>query len=332
VAAGKKIIATDMDVPKDISRQVSRASGGAFEVRKLGEVGPQRAGDVEVIVLLRNNLVSKKLFKDYPNVKILQAMSAGVDFMDFSSIPRSVTLCSNAGAYREPIAEHVFGMILFFSKHLLRNHDRLRKGTFENSADGTYLAGRTIGVIGAGGIGQSVARVAKGFNMKTIGINTSGNPAPNFDKVVKVDRLDDLLQQSDVVVISLPLDIHTRNMIDAKKLRLMKEDAILVNVARGPIISQADLYAHMRAHPNFKAGIDVWWSYPKKGERFSLDFPFFELPNFLASPHNADGVPEATAEGQRHAFRNVLHFVRGEPLERVVDKANYTGLRSNHPA
>jgi phosphoglycerate dehydrogenase-like enzyme len=332
MVAGKKIIATDMDIPQDMVRRVSKSSRAGFEVRKLQTIEARRRKDVEVLLLLNNGLVGKKLFEDFPNVKLLQSMSAGVDFIDFSSIPRDVNLCSNAGAYKESIAEHVFGMILFFSKHLNRNHDRLRKGTFEVSTDGIFLAGKTIGVVGAGGIGQSVARVAKAFNMRTIGINTSGKAAPNFDAVLKMDRLDDLLKKSDFVVISLPLNIHTRNLIDAKMLRLMKEDAILVNVARGPIISQADLYTHLKAHPGFKAGIDVWWTYPKKGERFSLDFPFFELSNFLGSPHNADGVPEAIGEGKKHAFENILRFIKGEPLERVVDKANYKGFGGvRHP-
>ncbi len=109
----------------------------------------------------------------------------------------------------------------------------------------------------------------------------------------------------------------------------MKEDSILVNVARGDIISQDALYAHLKAHPRFRAGIDVWWRYPKKGESFSLDFPFFDLPNFLASPHNADAVPEALGLGQEHAFENVIRYLDGEPLGRVIDKADYDDL---HPA
>lgn len=332
MAAGKKIVGTDMEIPQDIVKQVSKVSRAGFEVRKLQAIDARRRGDVEALVLLASGLVNKKLFEDFPNVKLLQSMSAGVDFIDFTSIPDDVTICSNGGAYKESIAEHVFGMILFFTKHLNRNHDRLRKGSFEVSTDGIFLAGKTIGVVGAGGIGQSVARVAKALNMRTIGINTSGKAVPNFDAVWKMDRLGELLKQSDFVVVSIPLNIHTRDLIDARKLRLMKEDAILVNVARGPIISQPDLYAHLKVHPRFKVGIDVWWKYPKKGEPFSPDFPFFELPNFLGSPHNADGVPEAIGEGQRHAFENVLRFIRGQPVERVVDKSNYKGFGgARHP-
>jgi phosphoglycerate dehydrogenase-like enzyme len=323
----RRIIATDMSIPRDIVRQVSKVSNDSFEALELESVDVGRRKDVEVLIVHDSELVSKKLFEEYPNAKLFQSISAGVDFIDFSAIPAGVTVCSNAGAYSEPIAEHVFGMILYFAKHLNRNHERIRKGVFGGAGDGTFLSGRTIGVVGAGGIGQAVAKIARAFNMRTIGINTSGKAAPNFDAVWKMDRLSDLLAQSDIVVVSLPLNIHTRNLIDGKKLRLMKEDAILVNIARGPIISQPDLYAHLKAHPEFRAGIDVWWAYPKKGEKLPLDFPFFELPNFLGSPHNADGVPNSREARQAYAFENVLRFIGGRPVERVVDKSSYAGFR-----
>ena len=176
-------------------------------------------------------------------------MSAGVDFIDFSAVPAHVVVCSNGGAFGEPIAEHVFAMILYFGRNLVRNHGLVRGGTLDHPADGMFLRGKTIGIIGTGGIGQSVARAAKGFDMRTMGINTSGRPVENFDAVWGMDHLDDLLKQSDVVVIALPLNLKTRHLITAQRLGLMKEDCILVNVARGGIISQDALYAHLKAHP-----------------------------------------------------------------------------------
>lgn len=98
MAAGKKIIATDMELPNDILRRVSKASRNRFDARKLDAIEPRLRKDVEAIVLLQSGLVNKKLFKDFPNVKLLQSMSAGVDFIDFNSVPRGVTVCSNVGA------------------------------------------------------------------------------------------------------------------------------------------------------------------------------------------------------------------------------------------
>ena len=327
MAEGRKIIATDMEIVPALARDVSEVSTLGFQVVNMASVkSEERRKDVEVLLLRKSGLVNEKLFKDFPRVRLLQSMSAGVDFINISSIPERVTLCSNAGAYKEPIAEHVFAMMLFFAKNLERNNARLENGRFDNSPDATFLAGKTIGIVGAGGIGQSVARIAKALNMRTLGINTTGNRVQHFDKILRMPHLKELLKQSDFVVISIPLNLHTRGLIDAAKLSMMKDDAILVNVARGPIISQADLYAHLKSHPRFRAGIDVWWEYPEKGEKFSLDFPFFQLSNFLASPHIADGVPEATALGQVHAFENILRFARKQPLERIIDKADYKGF------
>jgi phosphoglycerate dehydrogenase-like enzyme len=326
----RKIIATDMEIAQELGGPVREFGRRGFEIRKLDAIEKGERGDVEVLLIRSSGLVNPSLFETFPKAKLLQSMSAGVDFINIASIPQSVTLCSNAGAYKEPIAEHVFAMLLFFTKNLARNHNRLREGRFDNSPDSTFLAGRTMGVIGAGGIGQSTARIAKAFNMKTIGINSSGKSVPGFDEVWSMKHLDRLLKQSDFVLLSLPLNVHTRNLIDAKRLSEMKDDAVLVNVARGPIISQADLYAHLKAHPNFRAGIDVWWNYPKDGEKFSLDYPFFELPNFISSPHIADGVPESTGHGQKRAFENILRYVRKQPLERIIDKSDYKGFTGAH--
>ena len=327
MAERKKIVATDMDVPDDLAKKVDGAGKGRYALKQLDKLNDQEKREVEVLILESSPRVTRGLFEGLPNLKVLQSMSAGVDFIDFSSIPPQVVVSSNAGAFGAPIAEHVFAMILYFGRNLVRNNELVRDGILDHPADGVFLRGKTVGIIGTGGIGQSVARVAKAFDMRTLGINTSGRPVENFDAVWRMDRIDDLLKQSDVVVIALPLNIKTRHLITAKKLGLMREDCILVNVARGGIIAQDALYAHLKAHPRFRAGIDVWWRYPKKGERFSLDFPFFDLPNFLASPHNADAVPEATELGREHAFENVIRYLDGEPLGRVINKDDYHGLR-----
>lgn len=323
---GASIIATDMEVPEELTRRVEAAGGGRYSVRRLDSLGDPEKKDVEVLVIMRSAGITKEFFSELPNVKLLQSMSAGVDFIDFAAIPEGVTVCSNAGAFSGPIAEHVFGMVLYFARNLLRNHERLRGGVFENAADGLFLGQKTIGIIGAGGIGQAVARVAKAFGMRTIGINTTGRPVEGFDEVRRMEGLDQLLKRADVVVVSIPLTKHTRHLIDGRRLSLMKEDCILVNIARGNVIEQEALYSHLKAHPGFRAGIDVWWRYPKKGERFSLDFPFFDLPNFLASPHNADAVPEAVGLGQEHAFANVMRYIGGRVPERKVERADYLGL------
>src|SRR6266498_293806 len=112
--------------------------------------------------------------------------------------------------------------------------------------------------------------------------------------------------------------INTSGRTDEPELGLMKPRAVLVNVARGRIVDQAALYEHLRAHPEFSAGIDAWWVEPFGSGEFRVEHPFFELPNLLGSPHNSALVPGILDEATRRAAANVLRFVRGEPVTGVV--------------
>jgi len=103
----------------------------------------------------------------------------------------------------------------------------------------------------------------------------------------------------------------------------MKEDAILINVGRGDVINQKALYDHLKSHPNFRAGIDTWWSEPAGRGELELDFPFFELPNIIGSPHCADHVPQSMPGATRKALENVKRFLLGNNIRGVLDRNDY---------
>ena len=174
MAERKKIVATDMEVPDGLAKRVGGAGMGRYTLKQLDRLSDQEKKDVEVLVLLSSPRVTRGLFETLPNLKVLQSMSAGVDFIDFSAIPADVVVSSNGGAFGEPIAEHVFAMTLYFGRNLVRNHELVRGGTLGHPEDGLFLSRKTIGIIGTGGIGKSVARAAKGFGMRTLGITFPG--------------------------------------------------------------------------------------------------------------------------------------------------------------
>ena len=125
------------------------------------------------------------------------------------------------------------------------------------------------------------------------------------------------------MVVTTPLNRETRDLIGGKELEWMKADAILINVGRGDVINQKALYDHLKSHPNFRAGIDTWWSEPADRGDFELGFPFFELPNIIGSPHCADHVPQSMPRATRRALENVKRFLLGNNIQGVLDRNDY---------
>ena len=120
-----------------------------------------------------------------------------------------------------------------------------------------------------------------------------------------------LLAAADVLVVSAPLTQRTRGMIGAAELALMKPDAILVNLARGELIQEAALFAHLQTHPAFYACLDAWWIEPVRHGTFRVDHPFLSLPNVIGSPHNSASVPGNVEAALRHALANIRRVLAG---------------------
>jgi phosphoglycerate dehydrogenase-like enzyme len=326
-----KIIATNFDLSSQAKKKLEKEVEGEYVLRDLEEITPNEYGDVEVILLNRRwkSFTDEGLTK-MPNLKLIQTMSAGVDHLDFQMVPERVTVCGNVGAYSDAIAEHVFGMVLCLGKNLMGFNKELSQGIFNHRTISVFLKGKTMGILGTGGIGESVARLAKVFGMRTMGINSSGHTVRNFDTVYDTTGIEKVLSESDVVVLALPLTVKTRHIIDSKKLQMMKKECIFVNVARGELVDELALYEHMKSNPNFKVGLDVWWKYPVKGEKFAQDFPFFDLPNFLGTPHVSGDVPESYEISSLSAVENILRFIKGDPLKGVMNRNDYLNLKRTY--
>jgi phosphoglycerate dehydrogenase-like enzyme len=174
-----------------------------------------------------------------------------------------------------------------------------------------------------GGNGAAIARLMKGVGMEVHGINRSVSSPLPLDFIGAPAEMDAVLRRSDVVVLTVPLTRQTRHLIGRHELQIMKPDGILVNVARGKVVEQQALYNHLKKTPLFSAGIDTWWSEPGDSDGFKLDYPFFDLPNLVGSPHNADDVPGIMTAATKMAAENIRHFLEGNAIRGKVDKADY---------
>jgi phosphoglycerate dehydrogenase-like enzyme len=201
----------------------------------------------------------------------------------------------------------------------------LGEGQFDRTGFNQELRGGICGIIGFGGNGKAIAGTMQMMGMKIFGINRSGTTDVPVEFIGKVSDLRKALEASDVVVVTTPLTLETRDLIGKKELEWMKENAILINVGRGDVINQEALYNHLKSNPNFRAGIDTWWSEPVDREKFILDFPFFKLPNIIGSPHSADHVPRSIPRATRKALENVRRFLDGEKIKGRLNRDDYLG-------
>lgn len=256
--------------------------------------------------------------------RFIQTLSAGVDHVPLGRFPEGVPVACNAGGFSEAMAEHIVAMMLAQTKQLLPRHREMAQGKFDQMGITGTLRGKTCGILGFGGIGQETARLLRFLGMRIEAINSSGVTAEKVAYCGTLGDLEAVMRRADVLLIALPLTRHTENLIGAEQLDWMKPDAMIVNVARGEIIDQGALYAHLQKHPQASAAIDAWWVEPFRHGKFRIDYPFFDLPNLLGSPHNSPRVPEGNLVSARRAAQNIARFLRVEPVCGLIDSERHS--------
>jgi len=250
--------------------------------------------------------------------RLLQFVTAGVDFVPLGEMPAGLPIAANGGAYAEPMAEHALAMVLAAAKRLFVEHRNLGAGSFNQFTPNRMLAGMVAGILGLGGVGVETARLMHGLGMTVHAINRRGAAEAPVDWIGTPDDLDRLLAATDVLIVSVPLTRTTEGMIGAAELARMKPDAILVNLARGEIVDEAALYAHLAANPAFTACIDAWWVEPVRHGEFRMDHPFLDLPNVIASPHNSASVAVWRQVALRRAVANCRLALVGETPRHLI--------------
>jgi phosphoglycerate dehydrogenase-like enzyme len=252
-----------------------------------------------------------------PNVRWVQAIGSGVGQFVAARLPDAgIALTNGAGIGAPPIAEWVLARVLQIVK-LLPLHDANARARTWQSALGGQLQGKTMAIVGLGAIGREVARRARPFGVKVLGIRRSwapGSTDPDVDDVFGPEALLDVLARADIVVLAAPGTEENDEMFDAKAFAAMKDASIFVNVARGTLVDEAALIAALESGHLRGAAIDV-----ARREPLPSDDPLWSAPNLLISPHSSTSS-EGYADRAFDLFcRNLERFARGEPLVNVVD-------------
>ena len=276
--------------------------------------------DADVIIFNKTRM-NEELLKDAPNVKMLAITATGFDNIDLEYCKSRGIAAANVKAYSTPaVAQHTFAMALFVLEKISYYDEYVKSGRYSSQSgfcnfDEKYneLSGKTWGIIGMGNIGRSVARIAEAFGCKVIFYSASGNSTcTDYERV----ELENLLKESDVLSIHCPLSDRTRNLINRDTLKLMKRNAILINVARGPVVNDADLAEALNNGTIAGAGLDVLGVEPmEKDNPLGL---IKDSRKLLITPHMAWASVESRQRCFDEVFENIRAFMEGRERNRLV--------------
>lgn len=275
-----------------------------------------KAADAEVI---QAGYWSDELLRAAPSLKWVHSGGAGVErFMTPEFIASPITLTNSRAIYAVPIADHVMAFILYFSRqfhHLVRQQLQHEWVEWE-SRTADELSGKTLGIIGLGGIGTEVARRAKAFGMTIIATRMRPELASEFaDEVRAPAELPWLLKESDYVVLCTALTNDTRHLIGRNEFRLMKPTAYLINVGRGCLLDESALVTALQEELIAGAGLDVFEQEPLPAASCLWD-----MPNVMITPHDAGSSHRSHERFIAVFLENLRRYLAGEPLHNVVDK------------
>ena len=266
----------------------------------------------EADVILGSTSFPADLLPNADRLRWIQVTGAGVDrFLSTSTLPDGVVLTRADVAFGDQIAEYVVGHLLAVTQRMIDVVAHQRAKRWE-PLELSWLKGRTIGIAGTGSIGRAVADRAVGMHMRALGYARAPREVPGFERVYGADELGAFLSELDVLVLCLPLTVETRGLIGRDELAAMKPTAVLVNVARGPIVHEGALIDALAAGRLAHAVLDVFENEPLPPES-----PLWEIPNVTVTSHHAGlNIPERIAG---FFLDNLERYRNGDPLRGVVD-------------
>ena len=268
------------------------------DVEELG----RRGRDADIIAI-GNLPFPREVLEKCENVKMLAVAFTGLDHVDLKYCEeRGIKVQNCAGYATTAVAELTFGLLLDLCRNIGKCDTAARNGGTKAGLIGFELEGRTMGIVGTGAIGARVAKLAAAFGMDVIAYSRT----PGKVAGVRYVSLEELLAQADVVSLHVPLTDETRGMIGAEELALMKETAVLVNTARGPVVDTKALADALNSGRIAGAAIDVFDAEPP----LDADEPLINAKNTVVTPHVAFATDESMIKRAEIEFRNIAEFIK----------------------
>lgn len=265
--------------------------------------------------------VPVQVIKAAPKLKLIHKYGVGYDKIDVgTAAERGIPVAIAAGANATPVAEHAIMLMLAVYRKLPYVDRSIRLGRwskYEIRAVTYQLSGKTVGLVGLGHIGREVARRVRAFDTRVISYTRHPSSDVGGQLGVEFRSLDELLAESDVISLHVPLTRETRKLVDERAFSVMKRSAIVINTSRGGVIDEPALVEALQSGRILGAGLDVFaLEPPGRGN------PLLELENVVLTNHCAGGVLDNVRNIARQAFGNMIRIVNGQPL----DEADVVGV------
>ena len=272
----------------------------------------EEAGDADAMILA-NMPMSTDVIRACRNLKFIDIAFTGVDHVGLEAAREKKIAVSNASGYsNEAVSELVLGMVLSLARNMREVEERCREGKTKDGLVGWELKGKTVGIIGLGKIGSRTAELFNAFGCRILAQSrTVHKEVPAYVEQV---TQEELLASADIVVLHCPLNDSTRGMINAEKLSMMKPSAMLINVARGPVVVEKDLAEALSKGVIACAGIDVFDKEPP----LDIESPLLKAPHTLVTPHVAFATKESMSLRAKIVFENLENWMEGRQSNIVL--------------
>ena len=278
----------------------------------------ERSADAD-IVLSNKAVLDRPVLEKLQNLKLIAVTATGFNNIDVTAASELGILVCNASKYGSAsVAQHTFALILELTNQCGLHSNSVKNGAWSQSKDWSYhlrpmvgLAGKTLGIVGFGNIGQQVAGIAQGFGMKVLANHK--HPERDQRPGVAFVSLDELLTKSDIVSLHCPLTNENKGFINAQNLALMKPSAFLINTSRGPLINESDLKEALVSEKIKGAGLDVLSQEPPLPNH-----PLTAIKNCLITPHHAWATKESRQRLMDIVVNNIKSFIHGTPQNLVT--------------